>query len=724
LNDSVLLSRRPGTVVNNQTEETGAVTMAVPLDDVACGPPRPPGHVLGGLWKILELGRACAFYHAAPVEDTLVGRRAEVWMVPQLLVPSPEELERLRERAVLLRSVRHDGMRRVIDAGIDGDIAWVVVEPLAGGETLAERIASRLGVSEADIGELAAELAAPLDAAHQAGLVHGLLRPSDVTFCGERVIIDGVGLWQALSPHAVSAMLRGEGRYLAPEVRAGEPATARSDVYSVGVLLAELAVGAVGEAALGADLRVRLLRAYPLLGHALDGALALHPLERVPSVKQLADDIDECCGTAERRPEITVIESRATIEARARAQEEEDGSDTDRFAPLPSPRQSILGQMIAPLISGGVAPSAVEFRPVAPPPLPLAASNGKASANEDSGTGTSWPTEDSILAPVPRAPSDAEAETLGVPLDEPFNSLLAHGSGPYLRANGEALRRDASGAITTSFVPVASESFATEPAPRTAVITSNGGRVVPWRTHILVVAALSLCTGLASWAATLLVMSTQRRAVTAVVTAAPPVIVAAKPAAPAGGGSSAAPPPLPSPVPPPSAAAPVAPPPEPEPSGPADVCLPGMALVASKRPFCIDRYEYPGEGRTPRTNVTRDEAQRVCVSAGKRLCTPREWEKACRGTKGASYPYGSSFTPELCRVRLGSPPGPAGATPTCQSASTAFDMSGNAAEWVASGPPRGASSAGTQDGRCSRPIPMPDLGHATDVGFRCCADVR
>lgn len=740
--------------------------MAVPLDDVACGPPRPPDHVLGGLWKILELGRACAFYHAAPVEDTLVGRRAEVWMVPQLLVPSPEELERLRERAVLLRSVRHDGMRRVIDAGVDDDIAWVVVEPLPGGESLAERIASHVGVSEQDIGELAARLAAPLDAAHQAGLVHGLLRPSDVTFFGDRVVVDGIGLWQALSPHAVSAMLRGEGRYLAPEVRAGEPATARSDVYSVGVLLAELAVGALGETTLGADLRVRLLRAYPLLGHALDGALALHPLERLPSVKELADDIDEVCGTGERVPEITVIESRATIEARARLHEDEEGSDTGRFAPLPSPRQSILGQMIAPLLAGGVAPSAVEFRPVAPPPLPLPAPEGEGQLpraqrppGEDTGAGTSWPTEDSILAPVPRAGSTGDvAATLGVPLDEPFNSRLAHGTGPHPRPTTENLRArdtsttttelrvvrdqrdirltenmrcDASGAITTAFAPIASaaaaagESFASEPVPRTAVVP--GTRVVPWRTHVLVVAALSLSTGLASWAATMVVMGTRGEVEVSAKAEPAPTPAEKKPtretisSTPAPR-AAAAPPAIPAPTPaqPPPALSPR--PQVPPAAQPQDGCPSAMALVAAPTPYCIDRYEFPGEGRSPRVNLTREEAQRACVTAGKRLCTAKEWERACRGVHRASYPYGSSFQPDLCRVRMGAPPGPSGSTPTCQSASTAYDMSGNAAEWVQTGNPRGASSAGTQDGRCSRPIPMPDLGHATDVGFRCCAD--
>jgi hypothetical protein len=401
--------------------------------------------------------------------------------------------------------------------------------------------------------------------------------------------------------------------------------------------------------------------------------------------------------------------------------------------------------MIAPLLAGGVAPAAVEFRPVAPPPLPLPP-HGRLSAQNDeetTGSQTSWPTEDSILAPVPRESPANDTGAAAVPLDEPFNSRLARGTGPYQRPPSETYRtdsyrsRDASGAITTAFMPGATamgtgESFATEPAPRTAVVSVSGTRVVPWRTHILVVLVLSVCAGTASWLATLLALRGSdgggSKQVAVAVAPSPaqsrpagtsPVRLPATKIAVSPPGTAPAPAPAPTPTLPPVAPAPTAP----LASGVAP-CPTGMALVGTRAPYCIDRFESPGAGRTPRVNLTREDAQRSCAQQGKRLCTAREWERACRGKSGASYPYGSSYTAEKCRVRLGAPPGPAGATDTCLSASTAYDMSGNAAEWVQTGPPRGGSSAGTHDGRCSRPSPSPDAGRATDIGFRCCADPR
>ncbi len=764
--------------MDKHPEGGDAAQMAVPLDDVACGPPRQPGHVLGGLWRILELGRTTAFFHAAPVEDTISGGRAEVWLVPQLLLPSAEQLEGLRERATLLRHIRHDGLRRVFDSGIDGDVGWIVVEPLTGGVSIAECLSARQSASEADLAHLAGRLAAPLDAAHQAGLVHGFLRPSDVTILGERVVIDGVGLWSMLSRSAAAAVLRGEGRYLAPEVRAGEEPTPRADVYSVGVLLAELAVGALGEAALGADLRVRLLRSYPLLGHALDGALAVHPFERLATLRELANDLDDCCGTDERAPELTVVEKLSAKHAHAR-HEDEEGSDTGRFAPWPSPRQSLLGQMIAPLFAGGVAPSAVEFRPVAPPPLPLPAPefgetpptgterDGGALPGLPMATGSRPPsdfanTEDSIM--VPRASSSSDvAAALEVPLDEPFvlPTKLARGTGPHARYPGESGARSiapltaSEAEATRKFATTAGEldapptqlaasqarviagSFADPAAaPRTAVV--SGTRVVPWRHHVMVVAALSVLTGAASWAGTMIVVGGDGRASAAPRAAgwpnaavdaasaasAPRPTAAARSRAAIAKAPPASAPVLPVPPAPvlPTPPAPIAKAPPVAAAAPATGCPADMTRVMAgpPSPYCIDRLESPGAGRAPRVNLTREEAAQACASRGRRLCTPKEWERACRGPKRASYPYGSSFKPDLCNVRARAAPGRPGLLATCESASGARDMSGNAAEWVTTGGPRGGSSAGTHDGRCSSPLPVPASGRATDLGFRCC----
>jgi formylglycine-generating enzyme required for sulfatase activity len=107
-----------------------------------------------------------------------------------------------------------------------------------------------------------------------------------------------------------------------------------------------------------------------------------------------------------------------------------------------------------------------------------------------------------------------------------------------------------------------------------------------------------------------------------------------------------------------------------------------MALL--ERPqdaFCIDRWEaslelvraggervpWPGNrpvegreaalvavsvaGRMPQGYVSGDQAERVCVNAGKRLCHGDEWSRACRGKNGLRYPYGETRRDGVCNDR-------------------------------------------------------------------------
>jgi len=95
-------------------------------------------------------------------------------------------------------------------------------------------------------------------------------------------------------------------------------------------------------------------------------------------------------------------------------------------------------------------------------------------------------------------------------------------------------------------------------------------------------------------------------------------------------------------------------------------CPPCMALV--KGTFCMDTYEAsrpdatsssPGTLSTVATckagvipwhffGLTKAEAQGACAAAGKRLCTPTEWEQACHGPQLTVYSYGSTYDPTTC----------------------------------------------------------------------------
>ncbi len=149
--------------------------------------------------------------------------------------------------------------------------------------------------------------------------------------------------------------------------------------------------------------------------------------------------------------------------------------------------------------------------------------------------------------------------------------------------------------------------------------------------------------------------------------------------------------------------------------------------------FCIDRYEHPNvKGVLPTTGVTSAEAARACEAVGKRLCSEREWERACKGLDGSRFPYGNAFQAGICNLATGDAPGRSmaiGAFPRCGALDGPFDLSGNVWEITASAwddqPAArvikgGSAKLPAWGGRCAyRDLLGPDQG-TDDVGFRCC----
>ena len=122
-----------------------------------------------------------------------------------------------------------------------------------------------------------------------------------------------------------------------------------------------------------------------------------------------------------------------------------------------------------------------------------------------------------------------------------------------------------------------------------------------------------------------------------------------------------------------------------------------VALARSGKAYCVDTHEYPGNGRTPKVNVTFDAAAGLCKAAGKRLCTDGEWQRTC----GGAFPYGKQFDAGRCNTEDADGEARSlsatGRFPRCRSAVGAYDMSGNAAEWTADQTVRGGGYTSAED---------------------------
>ena len=140
--------------------------------------------------------------------------------------------------------------------------------------------------------------------------------------------------------------------------------------------------------------------------------------------------------------------------------------------------------------------------------------------------------------------------------------------------------------------------------------------------------------------------------------------------------------------------------------------------------FCIDRYEFPNKaGAMPKTGIAWAEAKVSCESQGKRLCSEKEWEKACKGTTSRRFPYGNEYNDSKCATQTASGANRAvsssGSFGGCRSPYGVYDMSGNAMEWIASASyvKGGAGNSPDWAGRCATKLPASNSSY---IGFRCC----
>ena len=177
--------------------------------------------------------------------DTVLNRRVAVKVLPEHLKADQTAIDRFRREALNAAAISHPHMANVYDFVDDGGPPAIVME-LVDGETLAERMTGRRRMPIEETVRIASEVLDALQAAHTAGIVHRDIKPGNILLTHDgRVKVADFGIARALT----DATITQEGAFLAtphytsPEQISGEPATARSDLYALGVVLYEMLAG-------------------------------------------------------------------------------------------------------------------------------------------------------------------------------------------------------------------------------------------------------------------------------------------------------------------------------------------------------------------------------------------------------------------------------------------------------------------------------------------------
>jgi serine/threonine protein kinase len=230
-------------------------------------------------------------------------REVAVKVMANQFADDPTFMERFRREARSIAKLDHPNILAVYDFGQDGNVPYIVTQLLEG-KTLRERLGHPLDPRVA--AKINSQIGAALEYAHERGLVHRDVKPSNVLMDKrDRAVLSDFGivkLMQSDSNLTATGLGVGTPEYMSPEQGMGEGLDGRSDLYSLGVMLYEMLTGVTP---FRADTPLAVMMGHvnkplpdpmqynphltPQMVQVLRIALAKRPDERYPTVNDFVD---------------------------------------------------------------------------------------------------------------------------------------------------------------------------------------------------------------------------------------------------------------------------------------------------------------------------------------------------------------------------------------------------------------------------------------------------
>src|SRR6476469_5978219 len=270
--------------------------------------------------------------------DERLGRKAALKLLPDGLTTDETQLSRFKNEARSASALNHPNILTVYEIGAEGDRQFIATEFVEGVTLRASLACGRINPHAAL--EIAVQVASALAAAHEAGVVHRDIKPENIMLRPDgyaKVLDFGIAKLTEQRPASddyeagTTAVLQtqpglvlGTGHYMSPEQARGQTVDARSDIWSLGVVLYEMVGGSPpfrGETPSDCIASILTAEPPPLSGVLPDVPLKLESIlqkalrknsdERYQTIKEMLDDLRNLKGELEAEGSSTQTRARA-----------------------------------------------------------------------------------------------------------------------------------------------------------------------------------------------------------------------------------------------------------------------------------------------------------------------------------------------------------------------------------------------------------------------------